>query len=125
MRLATIGADAVKQANKTNRKYWSNAGAAALIQKHHAPLNIIGGVNFPNTPVIDPGILAVVWDLEIRQPLGSLECSEAADGRADRQLQPNTAAGAHRSDGLDILDFLVRTQPEPPPAHSPQLKKLA
>jgi hypothetical protein len=30
-------------------------GAAALIQKHHAPVNVIGGFKFANAPVIDLG----------------------------------------------------------------------
>jgi hypothetical protein len=43
LRLATVGADdAVKQADKTNRRHWSEAGAAAEIQRHHAPVNIVG-----------------------------------------------------------------------------------
>jgi hypothetical protein len=38
VRLAAIGADdAVKQADRVNRRHWVKAGNGALIQKHHAP----------------------------------------------------------------------------------------
>ena len=54
LRLAAVGADdAVKQADKTNRRHWSEAGAEALIQRHHAPVNVIGGFKFPETPQIE------------------------------------------------------------------------
>jgi hypothetical protein len=54
MRLATIGADdAVKQADKVNRRHWAEAGAAALIQRHYAPVNIVGGFKFPDAPEIE------------------------------------------------------------------------
>ena len=63
LRLATIaGADAVKQANRTNRKFWSDAGAAAEIQGHHAPVNIIGGYRFSNAPTIDLGVVSIPAD---------------------------------------------------------------
>jgi len=53
MRLATIGADdVVKQADKVNRRHWSEAGAAALIQRHHAPVNVVGVYRFQNAPEI-------------------------------------------------------------------------
>jgi hypothetical protein len=54
--LAAIGADdAVKRRDRVNRARWRVAGAAALIQKHHAPVNVIGGFKFANAPVIDLG----------------------------------------------------------------------
>jgi hypothetical protein len=46
-------ADAVKQADKVNRRHWSEAGAAALIQRHHAPVNVVGGFKFPDAPQIE------------------------------------------------------------------------
>jgi hypothetical protein len=55
--LATIWADdAVKHANRTNRKYWSDAGESAEIQRHHEPVNIVGGFKWPNAPVVDLGL---------------------------------------------------------------------
>ena len=48
--------DAVKHANRTNRKYWSGAGESAEIQRHHAPVNIVGGFKWPNAPAVDLGI---------------------------------------------------------------------
>jgi len=57
VRLATIWADdAVKHANRTNRKYWFDAGESAEIQRHHAPVNAVGGFKWPNAPVVDLGI---------------------------------------------------------------------
>ena len=57
VRFATIWADdAVKHANRTNRKYWSGAGESAEIQRHHAPVNIVGGFKWPNAPAVDLGI---------------------------------------------------------------------
>ena len=54
LRLAAVGADdAVKQADKTNRRHWSEAGAAARIQRHHAPVNVVGGFKFPDAPQIE------------------------------------------------------------------------
>jgi hypothetical protein len=54
MRLATVRADhAVKHADKVNRRHWADASAAALIQRHHAPVNIVGGYKFPNAPQIE------------------------------------------------------------------------
>jgi hypothetical protein len=51
-RLAAIGA-AVKQAHRANRRHWVKAGNGALIQKHHAPVNIVGGYRFPDAPQIE------------------------------------------------------------------------
>jgi hypothetical protein len=54
VRLAAIGADdAVKQAHRINRRHWVKASNGALIQKHHAPVNIVGGYRFPNAPQIE------------------------------------------------------------------------
>jgi hypothetical protein len=94
VRLAAIGADdAVEHADRVNRAHWRKAGAAALIQKHHAPVNIIGGLKFANAPVIDLGTV----------PTASSD--------------PTPLPASTEGDGLDIPDFLVQTQPEPPAAH--------
>ena len=37
--------DAVKQADRVNRRHWVKAGNGALIQKHHAPVNIVDGAH--------------------------------------------------------------------------------
>jgi hypothetical protein len=94
VRLATIGADdAIKQADRANRRHWVKAGAAALIQKHHAPGNIVSGYRFADAPQI--------------------ELTTGTDLHSDWSppLAPTN------SDQLDIPDFLTRTQPEPPAAH--------
>ena len=49
VRLAAIGADdELKQAHRANRRHWVKAGNGTLIQKHHAPVNIVGGYRFPD-----------------------------------------------------------------------------
>ena len=92
VRLAAIGA-AVKQARRANRGHWVKAGNGALIKKHHAPVNVIGGFKFANAPVIDLGTV----------PTASSD--------------PTPLPASTEGDGLDIPDFLVRTQLEPPAAH--------
>ena len=43
-----VGAkEAVAESNQKNRPYWRKHNAKALIQPHHAPVNILGGINFP------------------------------------------------------------------------------
>jgi hypothetical protein len=37
--------DAIKQAHRANRRHWVKAGNGALIQKHHAPVNIVDGAH--------------------------------------------------------------------------------
>jgi hypothetical protein len=71
--------------DRVNRAHWREAGAAALIQKHHAPVNVIGGFKFANAPVIDLGTV----------PTASSE--------------PTPLPASTEGDGLDIPDFLVRT----------------
>jgi hypothetical protein len=52
-RLATIGAaEVIKQAKRTNRALRNDAPGAKF-KRHHAPLNLIGGYKFSNTPEID------------------------------------------------------------------------
>jgi hypothetical protein len=88
MRLATIGAeDAVKHADKVNRRHWSDAGAAALIQCHHAPVNIVGGFKFPDAP-----------EIEIA-PIGNVSSPMSVPALAD--------VGS-RDDPLAIPEFLRR-----------------
>lgn len=90
MRVATIGAaEAVKQADKANRRHWAEAGAAALIQRHHAPVNVIGGHKFPDTP-----------EIEIA-PSGNVSTST-----------PIPALVITNGDTLDIPEFLKRPMPE-------------
>ena len=84
VRLAAIGA-AVKQARRANRGHWVKAGNGALIKKHHAPVNVIGGFKFANAPVIDLGTV----------PTASSD--------------PTPLPASTEGDGLDIPDFLVRT----------------
>jgi hypothetical protein len=84
MRLATIGAaEAVKQADKANRR------AAALIQRHHAPVNVVGGYKFPDAPEIQIG------------PSGNVSTST-----------PISAPVITDGDTLDIPEFLKRSLPE-------------
>ena len=87
MRLATIGhqSDRVKQSYRLNRRYYLKAGNGALIQKHHAPVNVIGGFKFANAPEIDLGTV----------PTASSD--------------PTPLPASTEGDGLDIPDFLVRT----------------
>ena len=90
MRLATIGAaDAVKQADMANRRHWAEAGAAALIQRHHAPDNVVGGYKFADAP-----------EIEIA-PSGNVSTSTPISG-------PVITDG----DTLDIPEFLKRPMPE-------------
>jgi hypothetical protein len=90
MRLATIGAaDAVKQADKANRRHWAEAGAAALIQRHHAPVNVIGGFKFPDAPEIE---MAPTGNVSTSTPISGLVIT---DGET-----------------LDIPKFLKRSLPE-------------
>jgi hypothetical protein len=90
MRLATIGAaDAVKQANKANRRHWAEAGAAALIQRHHAPDNVVGGYKFPDAPEIE-----IV-------PSGN-----------DSTSTPISGPVITNGNTLDIPEFLKRSLPE-------------
>src|SRR6516165_1891742 len=92
MRLATIGAaGAVKQADKANRRHWAEAGAAALIQRHHAPDNVVGGYKFADAP-----------EIEIA-PSGNVSTSTPISG-------PVITDG----DALDIPEFLKRPLPEVP-----------
>jgi hypothetical protein len=55
MRLATLPIDtgSASRVDRNNRNYWREAGAAALIQRHQAPVNIVGGYKFADTPLID------------------------------------------------------------------------
>jgi hypothetical protein len=89
IRLAAIGADdALKHADKVNRRHWADASAAALIQRHHAPVNVVGGYKFPGAPVVDIGVITKqTATAELASPI-------AIDG-----------------DPLAIPDFLLRTQP--------------
>ena len=41
---------AVAEADQKNRPYWRRRSAMALIQRHHPPVNILGGYKFPNAP---------------------------------------------------------------------------
>jgi hypothetical protein len=55
---ATVGGEeAVEAINRTNLRHWREANAKAegktLIQRHHPPVNIVGGYKFPGAPVID------------------------------------------------------------------------
>jgi hypothetical protein len=46
-----VGAnEAVAEARRINRSYWRKHNAEALIQPHHAPVNIVGGYKFPTAP---------------------------------------------------------------------------
>ena len=46
---ALVGAkEAVTEARQKNRPYWRKHNATALIQRHHPPVNILGGYKFPN-----------------------------------------------------------------------------
>jgi hypothetical protein len=46
-----VGAkEAVAEANRKNRAYWREHSAKALIQRHHPPVNVLGGYKFPNAP---------------------------------------------------------------------------
>jgi hypothetical protein len=88
MRLATIGADdAVKPAHRVNHLHYVEAGKSALIQKHHAPVNIVGGYRFPNAPQIE------------------LTTGTGLHSDWSPPLAPTNG------DQLDIPDFLPRTQP--------------
>ena len=55
MRLATLPMDtgSASRVDRINRDYWREAGAAALIQRHHAPINLLGGNKFADAPLID------------------------------------------------------------------------
>ena len=91
-RLATVGAeDAVKNADRVNRRHWADAGAAALIQRHHAPVNIVGGFKFPDAPQIEI------------TPTGSVSTSTPA---------PVLADVGNNDDPLAIPAFLARPLPE-------------
>jgi hypothetical protein len=115
MRLATIGADdAVKQAHRVNRLHYVEAGKGALIQKHHAPIELFGGYQFPNAPQIEPALLKNVLLIELFTPPGDLDTVPSASSDPTPLLPAST-----EGDGLDIPDFLVRTQPEPPAAPRP------
>jgi hypothetical protein len=46
-----VGAkEAVAEAHQKNRPYWRKHNAKALIQRHHPPVNNLGGYKFPNAP---------------------------------------------------------------------------
>jgi hypothetical protein len=54
VRLAAIRADdGLKHADRVNRGHWRDAGNAAAIQHHHAPVNVVGGYKFPDAPAVD------------------------------------------------------------------------
>ena len=90
MRLVAIGAvDAVMQADKANRRHWAEAGAAALIQRHHAPVNVVGGYKLPDAA-----------EIEIA-PSGNVSTST-----------PISAPVITDGDTLDIPEFLKRSLPE-------------
>jgi hypothetical protein len=90
MRLATIvAADAVKQADTANRRHWAQAGAAALMQRHHAPVNVVGGYKFPDAAEIE---IAPSGNVSTSTPISG---SVITDG-----------------DTLDIPEFLKRSLPE-------------
>ena len=88
VRFAKIRADdAIKQAHRANRRHWVRAGNGALIQKHHAPVNIVGGYRFPDAPQIE------------------LTTGTGLHSDWSPPLAPTNG------DQLDIPDFLPRTQP--------------
>jgi hypothetical protein len=55
MGLATLPIDTgtASRIDRINRDYWREAGAPALIQRHHAPVNVVGGHKFADAPLID------------------------------------------------------------------------
>jgi hypothetical protein len=57
MRLATLPIDTgtASRVDRNNRDFCCEGNAAALIQRHHAPLNVIGGYKFADAPLIDIG----------------------------------------------------------------------
>ena len=51
---AAVGAtEAVEAIDRTNARHWREHNAKAHIQRHHAPVNIVGGYKFPGAPNID------------------------------------------------------------------------
>ena len=67
------------------REHFRRLGAKALIQRHHAPVNVLGGYRFPGAPNID------------LSPI-------------DKAQSPASAPAAVIGDGLDIPEFLLRRQ---------------
>jgi hypothetical protein len=62
---ATVGGtEAVEAINRTNARYWREANAKAearaLTQRHHSPVNVVGGYKFPYAPKIDLTLPVVV-----------------------------------------------------------------
>jgi hypothetical protein len=53
LHLVTVAEDATARLNRASRHHWREAGKAALIQHHHAPVNIVNGYKFPNAPKIE------------------------------------------------------------------------
>jgi hypothetical protein len=53
LRWVTVAEDATARLNRANRHHRREAGKAALIQHHHAPVNIVGGHKFPTAPKIE------------------------------------------------------------------------
>src|SRR5262249_41441849 len=54
---AVRGEEAVEAVNRTNLRNWREANAKAeqktLIERRHPPVNILGGYNYPDAPVVD------------------------------------------------------------------------
>jgi hypothetical protein len=91
---ATVGGDeTVKAFNRTNFKHWRGANAKAeqrtLIERHHPPVNILGGYNHPGAPVVD---------LAPNKPATS---------------EVRQAKALFTDDRLDIPEFLLRSARTP------------
>ena len=79
-----VGAvQAVAEADQKNRPHWRKRSAEALIQRHHPPVNILGGYRFPDAP-----------DVKLRE--------EKEPGFA------LTTSSTKSDDNLDIPGFLKR-----------------
>jgi hypothetical protein len=66
------------------REHFRRLGAKAQIQRHHAPVNVVGGYRFPGAP-----------DIDLMSPIATAPA-------------PTPTASAVIGDGLDIPGFLLR-----------------
>ena len=100
---AVVGGDErVTAINRANFKHWRGANAKAeqktLIERRHPPVNVLGGYNYPDAPVVD------------------LAPSKPATSEVRQTKAPLT------DDRLDIPDVLRRTA-RPPEVLAPQNRR--
>jgi hypothetical protein len=95
VRLATIGTDQIHRQEERQRALVER-NSGAIIQRHHQPVNVLGGYQFPGAPTVD---LRLFPEVSLSNAFGI------------SQWEPC----AHPASVPDIPAFLRRTPADPPP----------